>query len=145
MLKRPVTYTDFNGDKVTEDLYFNLSRVDLMDMEFAAEGGMVAFLTGLMERQNPQEMYTELKRWILTGYGVKSEDGKRFMKSDQIRADFECSAAYDQVFIDLTQSEDEIMQFFLSIIPPEFAKQVDNQPQDKPRGLPPTPPKRDLL
>lgn len=141
MLKKTVTYEDFNGDMQTEELYFNLSELELVEMEVDVEGGLVAYLTSLVEGKDGKRMIAELKKWILTGYGVKSVDGKRFTKDPAIVSDFQYSAAFQQVFFDLTQKEDEIMQFFLGMIPRKYAKIItDQQVQDKPTG-PPKPPK----
>ena len=32
MLKKTITYTDYNGVERTEDFYFNLTRAELMEM-----------------------------------------------------------------------------------------------------------------
>jgi hypothetical protein len=32
MLKKTITYTDYNGNKLTEDFYFNLSRAEIAEM-----------------------------------------------------------------------------------------------------------------
>lgn len=145
MLKKTVTYTDFDGNKITEDLYFNISKVELMEMEVSMEEGFAVFLTKVYEAGNKKEMVSQIKKFIVDAYGVKSEDGKRFMKSPEITENFKYSAAFDQVFIDLTQNEQGMVEFMYGAIPADFVKKVQEQPQDKPRGLPPTPPKPPVL
>ncbi len=40
MLKKTITYEDFDGNQVTEDHFFHLSKADLVEMEVSQKGGM---------------------------------------------------------------------------------------------------------
>lgn len=138
MLKKTVEYEDFNGNKQTETLYFNLSKPELIELEYSVEGGLKAFLEQIVASENVKELLDEFKRLVLAAYGEKSEDGKRFIKSDELREAFSQTAAYEALYMELMTSDTAAASFFNGIIPADISAQID---QDKPVGPPPqTPP-----
>lgn len=130
-----ITYEDFNGESVTEKLYFNLSKPELLELEVEIEGGFGAMLQRIVKSENPKDLIREFKRIILMSYGIKSEDGKRFMKSAQIREEFEQTAAYQALFMELATDDKLAVKFLQKVLPKDM--QGD---QDKPVVAPPTPP-----
>lgn len=141
MLKKEITYEDFNGDFVTETFYFNLTRAEVIRMEASVEGGLEAALKRIVASNNSKEILAQFEQIVLLAYGVKSDDGKRFMKSDQIREDFLNSAAYDSLFMELVTNETMMANFINGIVPKQALEAMAAaQPQDKPLGPPPTPP-----
>lgn len=143
MLKRPITYTDFNGKTVTEDFYFNISMSELMDMELNSEGGVEEYFKNLIAKAEKGEkgpVIREFRKIILSAYGVKSEDGKRFVKNDEFRDDFASSAAFDALFIDMATNEKAAENFFMGALPKELTDKLGTPTvQDKPKGPPPVP------
>lgn len=136
MLKREIIYEDFNGNEVTEVFYFNLSKPELVEMEVFAEGGMSAFLQRIIEERDNRELLTQFKEVILKAYGEKSDDGKKFVKSDELRKQFEQTAAYQALFMELMTVEDAASTFVNGILPRDIVEATD---QDKPSGPPPVP------
>jgi hypothetical protein len=135
MLKKPITYEDFDGNTVTEDLYFNLTQTEVMGL-LASYGGaekMQKELTDAVRSQDLERMLDEFKKIVLLAYGRKSEDGKRFIKSEQEKEEFTQTAAYDALFTELTTVEDAFPNFLNAVIPAKMLKMI--QDQDKP--LPP--------
>ena len=96
MLKRQITYTDFNDEEVTETFYFNISKPELIELEVEYAGGFTSMINRIIESTDPGRLVAEFKRLILMAYGVKSDDGKQFMKSDELRTAFESHAAYQR-------------------------------------------------
>ena len=35
MVKKTIKYSDYNGNEIEEDFYFNLSKVELLEMEMS--------------------------------------------------------------------------------------------------------------
>ncbi len=130
-----ITYEDFNGDSVTEKLYFNLSKPELLELEVEIEGGFGAMLQRIVKSENPKDLIREFKRIILMSYGIKSEDGKRFIKNPQIREEFEQTAAYQALFMELATDDKLAVKFLQKVLPKDM--QGD---QDKPVVTAPTPP-----
>lgn len=117
MFKRPITYTDFDGNQVTEDFYFNLTRAEIAEMEVSTEGGYANMLQKIGQSKNGAEIMHLFKSFILNSYGIKSEDGKRFKKSKEISEEFEQSAAYDELFTEMITNADEAIKFVSGIFP----------------------------
>ena len=81
MLKETRTYKDFDGKERTEDFYFNLSKAELMELEASVDGGWLNSMKRIISAQNNPAIMREFKNMILSSYGEKSPDGKRFIKS----------------------------------------------------------------
>lgn len=125
MLKKTITYTDFNDVKRTEDFYFNLTRAELTEMQLSKDGGLQAWLEKIIKTDNRPELIKAFKSIILKAYGEKSDDGKRFIKSEALSEAFEQSAAYDELFVELLGNEAEAGRFINGLIPKSLAESVD--------------------
>lgn len=145
MLKHEITYEDFDGDKVTETLYFNLSNSELIEMDVEHEEGMHNWLQKMVKIEDKKQLFAEFKKLLLASYGEKSPDGKRFVKSEQIRNDFLHSAAYEALFFELMTDEETVANFIKGILPKELqeeaekAKAVAKEEAQKKTDSPPTP------
>lgn len=117
MLKKSITYTDYNGKETTEDFYFNLTKAEMVEMEFGIQGGLKEHLTRIVEAQDGKEIMAAMKNLILGAYGKRSEDGKRFIKNEHIREEFASSEAYSELFIEMCTKADVAAEFMNSIIP----------------------------
>lgn len=124
MLKREITYEDFNGDTVTEVFYFNLTKTELLELEVEQEGGLSATLQSIVETKDNRHIINEFKKIILMAYGEKTPDGKRFIKSDELREAFSQTAAYSALFMELATNENAAANFINGIVPPDLAAAV---------------------
>lgn len=117
MLKKTVTYTDYNGVERTEDFYFNLTRSELMEMHLTTEGGMDEKINSIIKAKSQRELEKLFKEILLKSYGKKSPDGRLFMKNDEIRAEFEASPVYDELYMKLFTDENAAADFVNGVIP----------------------------
>ena len=117
MLKRTITYENFNGVTVTEEHNFNLSQSELMELEAEYDGGLGDALTKIVNANDTKGLIREMKRIILMSYGIKSADGSTFEKSDELRKKFAQSPAYDSLFMELATSENAAVDFIQGIVP----------------------------
>lgn len=140
MLKRAITYEDFNGNTVTDTFYFNISKTEIIELEVSYEGGLEAMLKKIVETEDRQGLIHEFKKIILLAYGEKSEDGKRFIKNNELREAFSQTAAFDALFIELATNEDAAATFIKGCLPVDVANAVPA----KNVQLPPVPPKPTL-
>lgn len=125
MLKKTITYTDFNGVERTEDFYFNLTKTELQEMELSIEGGMSAKLEAIHAAKDMKEMRNFFEFVIRKAYGEKSADGRRMMKDDGKLADaFIETPAFDILFQDLLTGEHTLSEFLMGIVPSDVAAQV---------------------
>lgn len=124
MLKKTITYTDYNGVEVTEDFYFNLSKAELMEMQLETEGGLGENIQKIVSAKNVPEIVKVFKRLVLKAYGVKSPDGKYFEKSDEISKKFASTEAYSTLFMELATDADAASAFIQGIMPAGLQQQV---------------------
>lgn len=121
MIKELIKYEDYNGDMREETAYFALSRAELTEMELSMEDGLAAYYTRIVEANNVPELSKVFKELIIKSYGIKSDDGKRFIKrapdGHLLANDFVDSAAYEQFYIDLLTDTDKAIAFFNGIVP----------------------------
>lgn len=123
MYKKTLTYTNLNGEQVTESLYFNLSKRDALKIFGKYSNGTLdgkalqLYLDKLKGSKDVAKMVSFIEDVILSAYGEKSEDGKYFMKDNVIRTRFENSVAYAEVFEELFTSPKELNEFIKGIFP----------------------------
>lgn len=132
MLKKTITYTDFDGNERTEDFYFNLSKSELILLETTTPGGYVAMLQRIIDSKDNIELMNVFTDLIKKSYGVKSDDGKHFVKNEKYLDEFLSSAAFDQMFTEFFTTEDAAAEFAKGIIPKQLVREVEtNAPQLK--------------
>ena len=127
MLKKEITYTDYNGTKRTEDFYFNLSRPELLRMEMTSESSLQEKLKAMIKEQNKVKLYEYFEWLVLKSYGEKSEDGKHFHKSEALSKAFSETEAYTELLTELCSGEDKVLEFVNGIMPTPVPKEVQKQ------------------
>ena len=133
MLKKTITYTDYDGNERKEDFYFNLNKAEIMEMEMSTSGGMAEMLQKIVDSQDAPAIIQAFKELVLQSYGQKSPDGKRFIKNATLREEFEQTEAYSQIFMELATNAEEAAKFVNGIIPNDVAKEL---PKNLPSGIP---------
>ena len=117
MLKKSITYTDLNGVERTEDFYFNLSKPEIVKMQSSVQGGLDVRLKGIANVLNGAAILDFFEDLIRKSYGIKSEDGRRFMKSEEISRDFMETPAYEVLFEELVTNDKAAAEFVNAVIP----------------------------
>lgn len=123
MLKKTITYNDYNGTQRTEDFYFNFSKAELIEMEMGTTGGLTATLENIVKTKDVPSIIKTMKELVLKSYGVKSLDGKRFIKSEEIAKEFEQTEAYSILFMELAMNAEAAANFVNGIIPADLQKE----------------------
>lgn len=131
MYTKTVEYENYNGEKVKKKLYFSLNKAELLEMEMRTEGGYENYLKRLINSRDNNELTNIFKELILKSYGIKSDDGERFIKTPQLREEFEQSAAYEAFFVDLCLNGDSQTAFVNGIIPAALFAEVQKTMKDK--------------
>ena len=117
MLKKTITYTDYNEITHTETYFFNLSKAECMEMEMSTSGGLTEMINKIIETQDVPAIIKIFKDLILKAYGVKSPDGKRFIKSEELSTAFAQTEAYSVLFMELATNAEEAAAFVNGIMP----------------------------
>ena len=125
MLKKTFTYTDYNGVERTEDHYFNLTKAEVMEMEMSTTGGLAEMIQRIIAAQDAPAIIKIFKDLIRKAYGVKSADGKRFVKNEEVWAEFEQTEAYSQLFMELATDADAASKFINAIVTTDLNQQAN--------------------
>ena len=116
MLKQRVKYEGFDGEIIEEDLYFNLTRMDLIELNDRYESkDMAAYMDKIVKEKNIKDLYKVLKDIVLMAYGTKSEDGKRFIKNQAVKDEFYESLAFSQLIEDFHETDTAMSDFVTGI------------------------------
>lgn len=124
MYKKTINYTDFNGVERKEDFYFNFMKAELVEMNMSTGGGMKAFIERITNTQDQTELIKLFKELVLKAYGVKSDDGKRFIKNQEIRDAFEQTNAYNELFMMLATNDKEAANFVNHVMPADLVAEA---------------------
>ena len=117
MIKKVVSYVDYDGHDRVENFYFNLTQTELTDLSVKHSGGLNDYIQSIIDAKDVKELYSLFKEIIDMSYGKKSEDGRRFMKSQEILDDFKQTLAYDKLVVSLANDEEEAAAFIQGVIP----------------------------
>ena len=132
MLKKTITYHDYNGVEYTQDFYFNLSKAEIMEMELGTTGGLAEMIQGIVKAQDGPAIIKIFKDLILKAYGEKSIDGKSFVKVDEkgnpLWVKFSQTAAYSKLFMELATDADAGAKFVNGIMPAGYANAENKIP-----------------
>lgn len=121
MVTKTITYTDYNGETRTETLYFNLTQMELTEMAYADRENLTDILNKAIAENDTGTIVRFLKKFIISAYGEKSSDGRFFLKSEEKKNSFACSAAFSALFEQLASSEKDIEAFITSVVPSSLA------------------------
>ncbi len=117
MITKEITFTDYNGQERKEKYQFNFTKAELTEMELSVNGGLSAMMERIKETDDRPELMRIFKDLILKAYGIKSADGKRFIKSEELRTEFSQTEAYSELYMELVTDTNAAITFFNGLIP----------------------------
>lgn len=125
MFKDKVTYTDYNGVEREEEFFFNLNEAELFEMQNSVRGGLTEKVKKIMETKNTPEIIKLFKEIMQMSYGVKSDDGRRFIKNKEVLDEFTQTEAYSKIYMKLATDSDYAAKFINEIIPKEISDRAN--------------------
>ena len=120
MLKKTITYTDYDGLERTEEFRFNLTKAELMDMELTTVGTFSKLMQKIIDEKDMVRLAKYFKELILKSYGVKSDDGKRFIKSPELSEAFSQTEAYSELYMELLGNSEYAVKFIQQVMPKDL-------------------------
>ena len=136
MLKKTITYVDFNGETVTEDHFFHISQAELVEMEVSQQGGYQKYLEMISTSKDNARIYHAFTAMLKTAYGKKSDDGRRFIKTEELWNDFVSSEAYSTLLMGFFVDPASAAEFLSGMIPAglddvaaKMKKMVESEPE----------------
>ena len=130
MIKKTISYVDYNGVERTEDFFFNLNESELVEMELTSGGGLEVVLDKIIKAKDAEQIIKWFKKIIAMSYGVKSDDGRRFIKNPEVFDEFRQTEAYNKLFMELATDEKAGAEFVNGIVPRDLT------PADQPAIAP---------
>lgn len=127
MYKETVKYIDYNGVERTEDVYFNLSKAELMEMQLSTAGGFDTMINKLIKAQDQPTLVKVFKDIILRSYGVPSPDGRRFVKTKELAEEFTQTEAYSDLYMKFITDSEAAAKFINGIMPKSLIEQMSKQ------------------
>ena len=125
MLKKTITYTDYDGMERTEDFWFNLSKTELTKLDAELPGGVLGVLRKIIDKKDRKALVDFIETLILRSYGEKTLDGKRFVNTPEMAEEFMQTPAYDELFMSILSDTDSQTSFINGVIPQSMAKEIE--------------------
>lgn len=124
MIKETITYTDYNGVTRTEDFYFHLNKAEVTKMEMGTKGGLAEKIKRIVAAEDTPAIIEVFEDLIKKSYGVKTLDGRGFMKSKQALDEFMAIEAYSELFMKLATDDEAAARFINGVVPADLSKQI---------------------
>ena len=133
MIKKTMTYTDYNGVERTEDFYFNLTKAEVMKLEMSTKGGLAEMIKRVVAAQDTPAIIKIFEDLIKMSYGVKTLDGRGFTKKAEDLEAFITTEAYSNLFMELATDADAAAKFVNGIVPADMSKEISAQELPMPK------------
>lgn len=116
MQKLTIQFENFDGETVSEDLYFHLNIKELQAME-EWPVPLTKRIADLTNTQDGKKAFELMRDIIEAAYGERSEDGKRFVKNEEVLENFTQGLAYDEVIIKFIDGSMDLAKFIEGLLP----------------------------
>jgi hypothetical protein len=140
VLKKTITYEDLDGNSVTEDFYFNLSKAELAEMVLVHKGDLSEYLKRIIKDEDGTAIIASFKDILSKAYGKRSDDGRRFIKSPELWEEFSQTDAYSKLFMELITDAEAASAFINAVVP----KNIETAPNAMTQVNLETPPKDEV-
>lgn len=124
------TYTDYNEVEKTETFWFNLNKAELMQLALGPKGGLEGVIEEITRTTDTGRVLDLIKEILLMSYGRKTPDG-RFAKTDddghKYALEFEQTAAFDEIYVDLFNDVDSLIAFVNGVVPAKLRDDVSSE------------------
>lgn len=124
MYKLTKKFVDFNGTEREEDFYFHLTEADVMKMQMGTKGGLAEMIQRIVATQDAPAILETFENLVAKAYGVKSPDGREFIKNEAVLTSFKQTQAYSDIFMELAMDADKAAKFVNGILPANLAEQA---------------------
>lgn len=137
MLKKTITYEDYEGQERTEEHFFHLTKAELIKwLTTTGDYTLDRVLQRLAEERNGKRVMEIFEDLIKRSYGKKSLDGRRFEKSEEFTKEFMETEAYSILFMELVTDAEKAAEFVNGIIPNDLAGELAKIMKEHPEGIP---------
>lgn len=127
MIKKTVTYKDFDGNERTEDFYFHLTEQELTEWELSIDGGLSGVLKRITQSTDTRKIMEIFKELLIRSYGVKTSDGRGFIKNKEVLDNFTCTQAFSDLYMELATNDKAASEFVNGVIPEHLMREANKE------------------
>lgn len=132
MYKKTVTYTDYNDNERTEDFYFSFTKAELLDKQMSVAGGYATVIDNIAKTKDLPAMIKIFKELVMEAYGVKSDDGRRFVKSEELTREFMETPAFSEIYMGLVTDDKAAAEFINKVFPSSLVAEIEKAKKENP-------------
>ncbi len=132
MYKKTVTYTDYNDNERTEDFYFSFTKAELLDKQMSVAGGYATVIDNIAKTKDLPAMIKIFKELVMEAYGVKSDDGRRFIKSEELTREFMETPAFSEIYMGLVTDDKAAAEFINKVFPSTLVAEIEKAKKENP-------------
>lgn len=137
MYVKTFNYVDYNGNQRSDECCFHLNKAEILKWTTTSGSySMTDLVNYLSQKGDGKSIVKIFEELIDLSYGKKSLDGKRFMKSPEILAEFKESEAYPEFFMELCGDTNKAIDFFLHVVPKEMVDEMTKAISEHRDGVP---------
>jgi hypothetical protein len=130
MIKKTITYEDYNGEERTKDFYFHMNQVEFSKLNGEIPGGIEKRMQKVIEDRDEDALLRMIDLLVSRGYGEFNDDDE-FTKVGRngrpLYEKFVNTDAYDQLIIELIQGENSIVEFLRGMMPKKIQGKIDEE------------------
>ena len=120
MIKKVIKFEDFDGNEREVTAYFHFTKSEITSMNVSVQGGLLGLMQHIIDTLDGKELVKAFETIILGSYGIKSPDGMKFEKSEEISKEFKSTLAYDKLFMELGTDAKAFAEFINGILPSDM-------------------------
>lgn len=124
MLKKTLSYTNLDGEKITEDFYFNMTKAELIKLNLKEGEGFQEYLNRIIESGDGAAIIENFEKIVRLSYGVRTADGKFKKDPDDFDA-FMATEAYSDFFLELVTDAKASSEFIKAVMPDNLVEEVE--------------------
>ena len=137
MYRRVIEYKDFDGNERKEEFLFHLTKADVMKLLMADKDATLDKILIRIAKERDFRKSAELfDRLIKMSYGKKSDDGRKFIRNDEILEDFVSTEAYSILYSEIAMDANKAAEFVNGILPDDMSKEIAEAMKENPEGIP---------
>jgi hypothetical protein len=126
VIKKTITFEDLDGNTVTEDFYFHITKAELMEKQFGTQGGFDTYLRRILSTDDQGKIFSTFREIIGMSVGRRSPDGRSFLKTPEITAEFMGTEAYSELLSELSTDASAAAIFVRGVVPQSLAEKLPN-------------------
>ena len=111
MIAKEIKFVDYDGNERIETFRFHMTESELMELENSVDGGFSAMIKEIINKKDIPGIVNLFKKIIVASYGVKSADGRRFIKNKEVLEEFTQTEAFSVLYMELATDAEKAAEF----------------------------------